>query len=330
MTRFNQVIVQVVDKLPAGAAGPAPAPAAAAKTNAVVTVEKSELTATPGESVFLNAKIANPGKRVYMFWRVNRDKTVYSGTAKLLRTWGLANYSTGFTVPWDAREKDSIVVEMWGAEAGVEATKFNQITIKVLDVNPVAPVITSASVSPKTIVQGRPADLTVTVEGKNLDGKTVTATILGKTARVVSGKAVVKLTAEDVFEYGLFKTQVEVEGTWIKYDVDEKALVRSVTEPKDLRSPTVSVDGDKTVITFSKDVDNDVWQRYPKLDVTFDAKKQVVMGAKAIDSTKITAAKNVITIGQRAAAGEKIVISGVKFAGLFPSESFNFTLTAPK
>ncbi len=331
MTSFNQVVVHVVDTLPEGAEGPAPAPAAATETSAVVTVEKGDMYAKPGEAIFLNANVENSGERVYMFWKVNKEATVYSGSSRLLRTWDLYNYSTGFTVPTNAVEGDSIVVEMWGGKLGEEATKFNQINVHVVNEVPGTPVITSSTVYPKTIVQGRAASLVVTVEGENLEGKTVTATILGKTAVVENGKAVIKLTADDVFEYGYFKTQVEVEGTWIKYDLDTKGFLRAVTEPEDLWAPAVKVDGENTIITFCEEnqefAKTDVWKRYPILDVSFNAaKKKVEMGATIIDNSKVSAEGNVITIGAVADPGQAIKISGVKFADLYPSYSFSFTV----
>jgi hypothetical protein len=336
MTRFNQVVVHVVDasdpRVAQYAATTAPT---AAAIDAGITVAMAEpvVKGKPGAPATLAAHVSgNTGNAVKMFWRVNGGTfTPANGNShQLLRTWDLSNYTTNFTIPQGAADGVTIVVELWGGAVGQVPSKYGQVTVQADTSTANDPKITNVTASPNQIVQGEAVDITVAVEGQNLEGRTVTATILGKTAQVVNGTAVVSLTAEDVFEFGLFCTRVEVEGTWIKYDYDPDGFIRAYTRPDDLMSPTVTTEGDNTVIIFSKDTQEfaktDEWRQYFILDAAFDdAEKAVAIGARTVANDKVSAEGNVITIGEKAYPGQTIKLSGVTLSDLYPGP-YTFTL----
>ena len=216
----------------------------------------------------------------------------------LLRVWDLSEYTTGFTVPQDAKDGEQIVVEMWGSKGDADPVKYGETVITVASEIPDEPEVTAVSVYPNKILQGQEADITVTVEGTNLEGHTVTANILGKTAEVTDGKAVIHLDAEDVFEYGIFKTQVEVEGTWIKFDTDPNGLVRAYSVPEDLETTYAERDeSGNVVITFSKETAEyaatDEWDQYALPEISV---REVLAGSEVIDSSNISVEGNVVTI----------------------------------
>ena len=336
MTRVNQVIVHVVNDYPAGFE-PAPAPVAATPTGAVVTMENSEIYATrDGVPVLLKANVTNTGERVYFYWKENRAASTYTGANKLVRPWYPSRYETEFTVPTNAAIGSYIIMELWGGVEGAETTKYGEVKINVVSEIPNFPVVKNVTMSPTKIIQGKSADIEVTVVGENLDDRVVTATILGETAVVKNGKAIVKLTADDVFEYGRFKVQVEVEGTYIKHDTEnaKDITIQAYTEPEDMLSPTVTIDGDKTIITFSEEnqefAKTDEWERYPILAAAFTSAKKVTFGTTTIDNAKVTANGNVITIDAKADPGQAIEISGVTLlSNSYLVSSYDFSLRAP-
>ena len=315
ITRFNNVVVHVVNSLPAGTAAPAALKSGSKKAS--VRIKTKELYAKPGFPVELSAKVCDLGsERDYLFWDVDKAQTAYSGAAKVLRVWDPQESTTNFTVPVDAKAGDTIVVDLLGSAIGETNRSYGKAVIHVVDVIEDEPVIKGVSVSPKNIYQGEAVDITVTVDGENLAGHKVTANILGKKAVVKNGKAVVKLTADDVFEYGIFKTQVEVEGTWIKFDTDPNGFVRAFTKPADLTAPVVSSDGAVTTITFAASTQDyaceDPWHQYPI--VSLNADLSVKIGQDVIDSSKVSVSRNVVTVNAPAAAGQTVTVSNVVFS----------------
>ncbi len=94
-----------------------------------------------------------------------------------------------------------------------------------------------------------------------------------------------------------------------------QAAVECVPAPADLWSPVATSGEGSTVVVFAS-------------DVSFNAvKKAVKIGDTAIDVAKVSASGKTVTIAAAAASGQKIVIGGVKYADLFPSYSFSFTVT---
>ena len=58
-----------------------------------------------------------------------------------------------------------------------------------------------------------------------------------------------------------------------------------------------------------------------------DAKKSVKIGNEVVENSKVIAADQTVTIEKDVAAGQTIVISGVKYVELYPSYSFTFTIS---
>ncbi|MDR1157754.1 MAG: dienelactone hydrolase family protein [Oscillospiraceae bacterium] len=89
-----------------------------------------------------------------------------------------------------------------------------------------------------------------------------------------------------------------------------------VTQPDNLWKPTVTLVGNRVVVTFVA-------------DVTFNAsQKAVQIGETTVDGDKISASGSVLTITNvTAAEGQSLVVSGIQYADLFPDYSFTFRLT---
>ncbi len=95
-----------------------------------------------------------------------------------------------------------------------------------------------------------------------------------------------------------------------------QAKVECVAAPTGLWAPIATVNEGGTVITFASAVSFN------------ESRKSVKIGAAAIDGDKVTASGSTVTISSAVAEeGQKIVLSGVKYADLFPSYSFTFTVT---
>ncbi len=96
------------------------------------------------------------------------------------------------------------------------------------------------------------------------------------------------------------------------------ATITCVEQPADLWAPVVTVNEDTVTITFAA-------------QVSFNAsKKSVKLDGSAISNSKVSAAGNAIAItGVTVSEGQKLVIAGVKYAELFPSYSFTFTVAIP-
>ena len=96
---------------------------------------------------------------------------------------------------------------------------------------------------------------------------------------------------------------------------EEGVSVECAAQPDNLWSPVAIAAENGVTVTYAS-------------DVTFvEASKNVKIGDAAVDAAKVTAAGQVVTITDAAdAKGKTLVISGVKYADLFPSYSFTFTM----
>lgn len=96
------------------------------------------------------------------------------------------------------------------------------------------------------------------------------------------------------------------------------AMIDCVTQPTDLWKPLATCDDNSVTVVFAS-------------NVTFNAaKKGAKIGGEPITANKINASGQVVTLVDVAAvSGQTIEISGVKYADLFPSYSFTFTLQLP-
>ncbi len=174
----------------------------------------------------------------------------------------------------------------------------------------------SAVAAPSAIVQGYAANIPVTVASSNLpSGASIVVypqTNPTNSVAVVNGSATIHLNAADVSTVGAFTFVAEVAGT----DIKATCSVEVCAAPANLWSPVVTVGPNSTVVTFAS-------------DVTFNAaKKAVTVAGAPVAGDSVTADGKVVTIaGTAAQSNDKVVISGVKYADLFPSYSFTFTLT---
>ncbi len=132
-----------------------------------------------------------------------------------------------------------------------------------------------------------------------------------------SGAAIMtKTVASGSYMFDLAKA---VAGTYTIKAVSGGNLVAQISiecvAPVDLWAPTLDTGSDETTVTFVS-------------AVTFNpAKKAVTINGVAVDNSKVSVSGNVITIEQFAPAGEStVVVSGVKYADLFPSYTFSFTV----
>ncbi len=136
-----------------------------------------------------------------------------------------------------------------------------------------------------------------------------------------NGAVVKTIPASENGKYVLsITTDQAIAGTYTIKALNGEAVVAQtqlecVAPPTDLWVPVVTVSEGKTIVTFAS-------------DVTFNAaKKAVMIGGAAVANSMVTVAGAIVTIDQAAENGQKVVISGVKYADLFPSYSFTFTLT---
>ncbi len=110
------------------------------------------------------------------------------------------------------------------------------------------------------------------------------------------------------------KASEAVVGTYtIKAGAAETAIA-CVAAPTGLWAPVVTVADGKTFITFAAAVSFN------------DARKSAKIGGDTVANNKVSANGNVIVIDAAAAAGQPVELSGIKYAELFPSYSFTFTV----
>ncbi len=92
------------------------------------------------------------------------------------------------------------------------------------------------------------------------------------------------------------------------------AVVECVAAPENLWAPVATVIDGQIKVTFASNVSFN------------EAKKGAKVGEDIVDAAKISVSDKVVTIDRGAAAGQQIQLSGVKYADLFPSYSFTFSL----
>ncbi len=176
-------------------------------------------------------------------------------------------------------------------------------------------VVESVKCDVSKIVAGRAANLPVSVTIKSgLEDASVSIALFapdGTKLDSVNGLS------------GLFRVGKAVAGTYkfVAYvDGNETAKTASVVceaEPVGLWAPVVALGESSFTVTFGA-------------PITFnEAKKAVKIGdGAALDNALLSVSGAVLTASAKAVAGDKITISGVKYADLFPSYSFSFTVVA--
>ncbi len=200
-----------------------------------------------------------------------------------------------------AEEKVNLTVTV------TDGTRLETKTIAVTV--PKASVETVSAV--QTLVAGRAAVVNVALTGPDLSG--LKATVFGATKPIVSGAAGFSFTAAQVPAPGSYTIDISDEGGVVV----AQAAVNVVAEPAGLWTPVIALGTDSFTVTFGA-------------PITFnEAKKAVKIGeGPALDNALVTFNGAVLSVAAKAAAGQKVLISGVKYAELFPSYSFSFTVTA--
>ncbi len=168
----------------------------------------------------------------------------------------------------------------------------------------------------KTIVAGCaaniPADISFAGEAVPFDlGLYNPDGALIDTLRVTAdGRYTFKITTSDTAKAGAYVIKA--------VGAASGCVIDCVAQPDDLWAPTVA-DGESSVtVVFAS-------------DVSFNAaKKSVKIDGVAVNNIKVSVSGKVMTIADTTVtAGQSIVIAGVKYADLFPSYSFTFTLKMP-
>ncbi len=121
------------------------------------------------------------------------------------------------------------------------------------------------------------------------------------------GRYTFKITASDTAKAGAYVIKAVGAASGCAIDC--------VVQPDDLWAPTVIGGESSVTVVFAS-------------DVSFNAaKKSVKIDGVAVNNIKVSVSGKILTIADTtAAAGQTIVIAGVKYADLFPSYSFTFTV----
>ncbi len=136
-----------------------------------------------------------------------------------------------------------------------------------------------------------------------------------------SGAKLSSMNASDNGRYVLtIKAQDAVEGTFtVKLESGGKVFaqkdVACVKQPENLWNPSAVAEGGMVKITFASEVSFN------------EAKKGAKLGTATVSADKISASGTTVVIDSAAASGNAVTVSGVKYADLFPSYSFSFTIT---
>ncbi len=185
-------------------------------------------------------------------------------------------------------------------------------TVTVTDA--ATPAITSVTRT-ETLVSGYAANVKLIVNGTGLDSKTVTARIFGSApvALVPGAASTVSFTKEQVPSVAA-TTQVPIEFYIDGVRVFVSGQDYITVEPKNDNIWTVQLDKSvegKTRFLFAADIS------------TLKGYKVTVNGGPSFVPVQDG---NALVIDYAAASGDTFVISGVKYAKLFPSYSFTFTV----
>ena len=119
-----------------------------------------------------------------------------------------------------------------------------------------------------------------------------------------------------MFRIGTTDTEVAGAYTIRVNDAVTGVSIECVNQPEDLWKPVMTATDNTVTVIFAT-------------DVSFSANKSVKLDGTAIDNSKVTASGSSITISDvNIREGQSLVISGIKYASLFPSYVFTFTLKA--
>ncbi len=159
----------------------------------------------------------------------------------------------------------------------------------------------------KTLVENCAANVAVKVTGPDTAG--LKAALFGKTAELQNGSATLKFKAAEIKPAGDYIIEI-LRGS----AVIATAPISVVALPAGIWAPAAAVTDGKTVVRFGADIS------------FLAAKKSVTVDSAIIADEKLTVSGKDLIIDADA-SGKKVVISGVKYAALFPSYNFTFTIT---
>ena len=174
-----------------------------------------------------------------------------------------------------------------------------------------APAIAVVKIIPTTIVQGYAANVVVEIEGENLEGRSITATLFGKTGALKGNRGIIKLDAADVKEWGTFNVVVAVEGTSVSDNSGEIYVEKKNDNIWDMQA---SNENGKLKLLFVESI-----------GINSASGGNVFIGDKPF-TYKIADDFLSIEVDADAAITGMIVVKGVKYERLFPSFTFTFTL----
>ncbi len=179
------------------------------------------------------------------------------------------------------------------------------------------PELKGIKVGVSQLVAGYGANVPVTVDGARLGDVDVSIvsrdaakTVYGQAKIGGAGSVTVNIPAAKKIPAGVYDV-VASSG-----ESGATAQLTVVAQPEGFWSPRVTREAGKVVVTFSAPFGFN------------PAKKAVTIGGSSVADEKLTVEGAVLTIGAPAEEGAAVVISGVRFAELFPSYSFTFTLKA--
>ncbi len=226
-------------------------------------------------------------------------------------------YPNSYTVTLESSDESAISnagVVTRGAQdktVALSITVSNGTDSITKSVNIIVPKANASVSTIANIVAGRAANVPFTLSDTGLTG--LTSTLFGKTAEVTDGKGLFSFTALQVPAAGVYTLNVLNGET-----VVASATINVVAEPAGLWAPVAAFDAAKITVTFGAPISFN------------DAKKAAAIGAVPVDNALVSADGDVLTIAKGGAvSGQKLVVSGIKYAELFPSYSFSFTITLP-
>ena len=193
---------------------------------------------------------------------------------------------------------------------GSEYTATTTLDILVKGKAPAFPIELTSPIS--KIVAGYAANIPVDIE---FDSSMLEAfpsvTLIAPDGEILSS-FIVSGSGQYVFNLAADKA---VAGTYKVAILGASLSIECSPIPEKLWAPSISAIDGLTNLAFDA-------------DVTLISKASVKIAAQLVDMNKVSVAGSIVTINQTTQSGQSVVISGVKFADLFPSYSFTFSFVS--
>ncbi len=214
-------------------------------------------------------------------------------------TWRL--YTGSFEAPLDAQIRAK-AVRYGYRESGVVTIVPDEIAKRPVIVSTVGKIVAGCAANiPATVTfpyETVPFELGL----YNADGALIEAISVSE-----AGKYTFRVTASDTETAGVYVVKA--------VGAEEGLAIDCVPLPTDIWSPVATRTENGVTVTFAS-------------EVTFNAsKKSVKLAGVAVDNARVGTSGRTLTVSDVSAAeGQTLVIAGIKYADLFPSYSFTFTL----